>query len=117
MARHALLAFLAWPLSALAVLDANQAPADDLASLKGLGPKTSQRIVDTRQSAPFRSWQDFIQRVPGIGPAMATKLSSQGLRIHGKSFEPDAQASASGSAAITEYRPMVPKPLEPTPRR
>lgn len=94
--------------SAWAFVDANTASADDLASIKGLGPSTSQRLVQTRQTAPFKNWDDLIARMPGVGPATAQKLSAGGLRIQGLAYE---QATGSNTEAI--WRPMLPKPLPP----
>lgn len=106
------LACFAWLLlPAFAALDANQAPADDLMTLKGVGPRTSARIVEARQAGPFRDWPDLIRRVQGIGPATAAKLSSQGLRIHGLAY--DAPDTGPAAAPVSEWRPMVPRPLEP----
>jgi competence protein ComEA len=94
--------------SAWAFVDANTASAADLASIKGLGPSTSQRLVQTRQTAPFKNWDDLIARMPGVGPATAQKLSAGGLRIQGLAYE---QATSSNTEAI--WRPMLPKPLPP----
>ncbi|UZD54153.1 ComEA family DNA-binding protein [Caldimonas aquatica] len=67
-------------------VELNRATAVQLAEVKGLGPKLTQRILDERRKGPFRGWDDFIQRVPGIGPASAARLSQAGLRIEGASY-------------------------------
>lgn len=110
LARFALFALFALSLAtpSWAFVDANTASPADLASVKGLGPSTSQRVVQARQTAPFKDWDDFIARTPGVGPATAQKLSAGGLRIQGLAYE---QAPHSASEAI--WRPMVPKPLPP----
>ena len=47
----------------------NTATVEDLNTLPGIGPTTSQAIVDYRlQNGPFQVIQD-IQNVPGVGPA------------------------------------------------
>lgn len=50
-------------------IDINKADADTIAkSLKGIGPKKAEAIVQYRQAnGPFKSLQD-IERVSGIGP-------------------------------------------------
>ena len=67
-------------------LDLAQARELDLDGLRGLGPATTQRILTERERAPFRDWDDLMQRVPGIGARKAAQLSAQGLRIHGQHY-------------------------------
>lgn len=92
-----------WALQAWAAVDVNQAPADDLMAIKGIGPRTSERILQARAAGPFRDWPDFIRRVAGIGPATAAKLSAQGLTVNGLALP------ASGAAP-----PQTPHPPFPT---
>lgn len=75
-----------------AAVEANRASAEDLIAIKGIGPATSQRIIEARSSQPFSHWNDFIDRVRGIGPTRAARLSEQGLRVNGQSFEADSPA-------------------------
>ncbi len=119
----ALWSALLGPLSAQALVDANRAPAHDLEAIKGIGPSTRDRILQARQAQPFRDWQDFIERVPGIGPARAQKLSAQGLTIHGQPY--GGSGSGAGSAGLGAPGPMPsgavwqrvePRPLLPLPR-
>jgi competence protein ComEA len=51
----------------------NEASRADLQRLPGIGPKLSQRILDTRAEKPFRSVED-LRRVPGIGPKTLERL-------------------------------------------
>lgn len=51
-------------------LDPNTAPADELDRLPGVGPALARRIVEERARAPFRSVAD-LTRVPGVGPRTA----------------------------------------------
>lgn len=67
-------------------LDLNQASANDLQGLKGLGPKTVEQIVEARKNQSFSDWADFQARVKGIGPGKAAALSKQGMTISGKGF-------------------------------
>jgi competence protein ComEA len=54
-------------------INVNQASQTDLQKLPGIGPKMSQRILDTRAKAAFKSIDD-LRRVPGIGPKTLEKL-------------------------------------------
>jgi competence protein ComEA len=54
-------------------IDINRASGEELRRLPGIGPKLSQRILDTREKQPFRSVDD-LRRVPGIGPKTLERL-------------------------------------------
>jgi competence protein ComEA len=54
-------------------INVNLASQTDLQKLPGIGPKLSQRILDTRAKAAFKSIDD-LRRVPGIGPKTLEKL-------------------------------------------
>lgn len=54
-------------------IDLNTAGLATLQKLPGIGPKLSQRIVDVRAQAPFKSVDD-LRRVPGIGPKTIANL-------------------------------------------
>jgi predicted flap endonuclease-1-like 5' DNA nuclease len=54
----------------------NTTTADTLCFLPGIGPVMAQRIIDERAIAPFTDLQD-LQRVKGIGPRMAEKLTGK----------------------------------------
>ena len=100
-------ALLACPWLAHAAVEANQAPAADLVAIKGIGPSTSQKIIEARQQQPFRDWSDFVRRVKGVGPATASKMSAHGLTVNGQRYE----TAASGPPEL--WQPVVPRPLEP----
>nr|WP_238718283.1 phospholipase D-like domain-containing protein [Petrachloros mirabilis] len=57
-------------------LNLNTATAADLEQLSGIGPALAQRIIETRQQAPFTSAAD-LERVPGIGPKLREQLQDQ----------------------------------------
>lgn len=80
MKKLLLAAALLLPLGCLA-LDMNQATEAELDSIKGLGPSSTARILKARVAGPFKDWADFMQRVKGIKPATAAKLSSGGLTV------------------------------------
>jgi competence protein ComEA len=54
-------------------VNVNLASQTDLQKLPGIGPKLSQRILDARAKAAFKSI-DELRRVPGIGPKTLEKL-------------------------------------------
>lgn len=95
----------------LAALDANQAPPEDLVTIRGIGPATSQRMVEARQAQPFTDWPDLIARVRGIGPATAQRLSDGGLRINGLPYGAPPSPSGSQDVGVPLWKPMVPRPL------
>jgi competence protein ComEA len=80
MKKLLLAAALLLPLACLA-LDVNQATEAELDSIKGLGPSSTARILKAREAGPFKDWADFMQRVKGIKPATAKKLSDGGLAV------------------------------------
>ncbi|WP_081627146.1 DUF655 domain-containing protein [Bordetella sp. FB-8] len=65
-------------------LDANSASAEQLESLRGIGPKTARIIVQERQrGGRFESIEDLSDRVRGIGPKRAQSLQAAGLTVGG----------------------------------
>jgi competence protein ComEA len=60
-----------------APVNLNQASADELIALKGIGPKMAQRIIAYRQEhGPFQTVDQLVQ-VKGIGNAKFQKLKDQ----------------------------------------
>ncbi|WP_427915422.1 ComEA family DNA-binding protein [Ramlibacter sp. MMS24-I3-19] len=82
----AILAFLMSAAVAMAAVDANKASEAELDSVKGIGPGTSKQIVTERKKGDFKSWDDFIARVKGVGEKRATNLSDAGLTVGGKPY-------------------------------
>lgn len=71
---------------ALAQVDVNKADQAALDGIKGIGPKTSQSILDERKKGgPFKDWADLQKRVKGIGDKSSDKLSEGGLTVNGQS--------------------------------
>lgn len=83
----ALLATLASTLCLAAALDINQATEAELDSIKGIGPATSSKILDERKKGKFKDWNDFVERVKGIGDKKANQLSEQGVTVNGALFK------------------------------
>ena len=59
-------------------IDVNQASAEALAGLPGIGPALADRIVNTRRAERFRTLED-LTRVRGIGPATVARLDGLAL--------------------------------------
>ena len=90
-------------LHAAAAVDANSASRAELEALKGVGPGLSGKIVEARKSAPFKDWNDLLDRVGGIGPGNAARFSQGGLTVGGASFQ-----AASAPPAAREGAKAVP---------
>ena len=72
----ALLSLLLLVPSALA-LDVNKASAEELQSLKGIGPKRAQAIVEYRKTnGPFQSIEGLLN-VPGVGQSIIEDNAGQ----------------------------------------
>lgn len=80
--------------AALAAVDANKASQAELESVKGIGTKMSTRIVDARKSGSFKNWNDMVERVAGVGPGNAARLSQAGLTVAGATYEKSALSAA-----------------------
>src|SRR5262245_16080542 len=61
---------------AIAAVNINTAKKEELTSLKGIGEKRAQDIIDYRtKNGPFKSVDD-LQKVPGIGPGNMKQIRS-----------------------------------------
>jgi competence protein ComEA len=86
-------------------LDVNSASAEQLESLRGVGPKTARIIVQERQrGGRFESIEDFSDRVRGIGPKRARALQAAGLTVSGGPM-PLASDVAAGARRLVPPRP------------
>ncbi len=72
---------------AFAAVDANKATQAELEGVKGIGPAMSAKIVDERKKAPFKDWNDMVERVKGVGDGNAAKFSTEGLTVNGATFK------------------------------
>jgi competence protein ComEA len=82
----AVLAML-YAVASFAAVDVNKATAAELDSVKGIGPAISSRIIDERKKGSFKDWQDFIDRVKGVGEKNAANFSEGGLTVNGSSYK------------------------------
>jgi len=78
----------AFALNAFAAVDVNQANQAELEGIKGIGPSLSTKIIDARKTAAFKDWNDMVERVAGVGPASAARLSQAGLTVGGSAYTP-----------------------------
>jgi competence protein ComEA len=88
----AVVAFLYASLS-FAAVDVNKGTAAELDGIKGIGPAMSGKIVEERKKGSFKDWNDFIERIKGIGEGNASKLSAEGLTVNGSSYKGAAPAA------------------------
>lgn len=84
--------------AAFAAVEVNKATDAELDGLKGIGPVTTRLIVSERKKADFKSWDDFITRVKGVGEKSAAKFSAEGLTVNGASYQGAAGTPAKGNA-------------------
>lgn len=90
--------------AAMAAVDANKATEAQLDSVKGIGPATSKLIMSERKKGDFKSWQDFIDRVKGVGESRAAKLSDEGLTVNGASYKAAAASKKDEKSAAKEEK-------------
>ena len=91
---------------ALAVVNINTATKEELTTLKGVGDKRAQEIIDYRKkNGNFKS-VDELEKVPGIGPGLMKQIRSN-VTVTGKtSADKPADADKSkGTAAKTSDAP------------
>ena len=91
---------------AFAAVDVNKASQAELEAVKGIGPAISGKILDERKKAPFKDWNDMVERVKGVGEGNAAKFSTEGLTVNGAAFA-GAPAKAAAPAAKKEDKPAA----------
>ena len=96
-----------------AAVDVNTATEAELDGIKGIGPGLSGRILQERQSAPFKDWADFIGRVGGVGNKSAVNFSKEGLTVNGKKYTAAAAAKAEAKKQQEAQQPPHRRPQSP----
>jgi len=108
MIRHliacAALLFAAATGNAFASVDANRASQAELETVKGIGPGLSGKILDARKTGDFKSWNDLVDRVGGVGPGNAAKFSQAGLTVAGTGYDSSAALAAPAKQAKKEIK-------------
>jgi competence protein ComEA len=91
MLRKILVATLAaFAFNAFAAVDINKASQAELESVKGIGPALSGKILEARKTGAFKDWNDVVERIGGVGPGSAAKLSANGLTVGGAAYTASA---------------------------
>jgi competence protein ComEA len=101
----ALIAFFVLAGSALAAVNINTATKEELTSLKGIGEKRAQEIIDYRKkNGDFKSVDD-LEKVPGVGPGIMKQIRSQ-VTVTGKTAvsKPADKAAASKAPDTTKSK-------------
>jgi competence protein ComEA len=89
---------------AMAAVDVNKASEAELDSMKGIGPVTSKAITAERKKGDFKSWEDFIKRVKGVGEKKAATLSSEGLTVNGEAYKSASTAKKDEKKSAKEEK-------------
>lgn len=76
-----------------AAVDVNKASQAELETVKGIGPAMSTKILNARKGGDFKNWDDLMQRVSGMGPGNARRMSQAGLRVGSSPFQAHATAA------------------------
>ena len=92
---------------ALAVVNINTATKEELTSLKGVGDKRAQEIINYRtKNGPFKTVDD-LEKVPGIGPGIMKQIRSEVTTTGKTSIE---KAAAKDSKAADAKKAEEKKP-------
>ena len=86
--------------AAFAAVDVNKASEAELDGIKHIGPATSKLIISERKKSEFKSWEDFITRVKGVGPKRAAEFSAAGLTVSGAAYTGAGAADAKAKAKV-----------------
>ncbi|MCY1205263.1 comEA protein [compost metagenome] len=90
-------------------VDVNQASAQQLEGVRGIGPRTAEIIVQERErGGKFESLDDLAERVRGIGMKKAQALQAAGLQVGGA-------AAPAGAAAVPAAARPAAKPAAAPP--
>ena len=68
-------------LDAAPAIDANRATAEQLQTLRGIGPAMATRIIAERERQPFASLDDLARRVRGVGTRRLRQWQEAGLLV------------------------------------
>ncbi|MBK6862074.1 MAG: helix-hairpin-helix domain-containing protein [Ideonella sp.] len=91
----------AFAFAAQAAVEANKASQAELETVKGIGSGLSGKILDARKAGTFKDWNDFVERVSGVGPGNAARYSKAGLTVNDAAYTP-------GTAAVPDKKGAVP---------
>jgi competence protein ComEA len=98
---------------ASAAVNINTATKEELTSLKGVGDKRAQEIIDYRKkNGNFKSIDD-LEKVPGIGPGLMKQIRSE-VTVTGKTSidKPAAKATTTKTAESEKSKGAAAKTAE-----
>ncbi|MDT4827491.1 comE: comEA protein [compost metagenome] len=94
-------------------VDLNQASAQQLEGVRGIGPRTAEIIVRERErGGKFESLDDLAERVRGIGAKKAQALQAAGLQV-GEAGRPAAAAGTTPTPPAAAAKPAARPPAAP----
>jgi competence protein ComEA len=102
--------------ASFAAVDVNKASAAELDGIKGIGPAISGKIIDERKKGPYKDWQDFIDRVKGVGEKNAATFSAEGLTVNGSSFKGAAATKKDEKSVAKEEKKATPTAAKEEPK-
>jgi len=102
--------------ASFAAVDVNKASAAELDSIKGIGPAISGKIIDERKKGPYKDWQDFIDRVKGVGEGNAAKFSAEGLTVNGSTYKGVAATKKDEKSAAKDEKKATPTAAKEEPK-
>jgi len=87
--------------TAAAVVNVNTATKEELTTVKGIGEKRAQEIIDYRKkNGDFKS-VDELEKVPGIGPGTMKQIRSQ-VTVSGKTAADKTKTAEKSKSAATK---------------
>ena len=93
---------------AAAAVNINTASKEELTSLKGVGDKRAQEIIDYRKkNGDFKSVDD-LEKVPGIGPGIMKQIRSQ-VSVSGKTT---VDKPSDKAKAVEQTKAKAPDPAK-----
>src|SRR4029450_10695895 len=99
---------------AIAAVNINTATKEELTSLKGIGEKRAQDIIDYRtKNGPFKSVDD-LEKVPGIGPGTMKQIRSELTRSDKTVINKPAATGTKSKAEDTKAAKSETKKAEST---
>lgn len=98
------LAVMLYATVSFAAVDVNKATAAELDGIKGIGPGISTKIIDERKKGNFKDWNDFIERVKGVGDGNAAKFSAEGMTVNGATLSGAKPAAPAAPAAKADAK-------------
>lgn len=99
--------FLMSSLSAFAAVNVNTATQEQLESLNGIGPAKAQAIIEYRQkNGGFKTLED-LDKVPGIGEGVLSKIKSEVTLTGASSVKIDAKPAIAPAKSTPVVAPAT----------